>query len=394
MCRFLKNPYREENPKWTPEVTAPFESREITDLHRSLDVYRPTPLVSLPELARQLGVGKIFVKDESKRFGLKAFKALGGTYAVYRFLSRYYKERGKFVSLARNFYRNTGAIEPGKFTFCTATDGNHGRGVAWTARLLRQRAVIFMPANTVASRVENIEMEGARVVKIDGTYDETVAAMAEQAGANGWQIISDMSWAGYEEIPRWIMAGYTTLFEEIDKSLGPKENLDLAVIPAGCGALAGTAAWHYNRTLGTSRPGLLAVEPADADCIMASIASKNGSICSLRGGQHSIMAGLNCGTPSPVAWPLIKSGFDFFLTIPDRAAVAAMRTYGRPLGEDEAIISGESGAAGLAALTTLMTSESMLAARERVGLNSESSVLLLNTEGDTDPEHYARAMAS
>lgn len=392
MCRFFENPYREVDPDWEPSVTAPFESRDTLDLHRSLDAYKPTPLVSLPHLARTLGVGKLLVKDESLRFGLNAFKALGSTYAIFKFLHRHYKEQGKFVSLARDFYRNTGAIEPGKFTFCTATDGNHGRGVAWTARQLRQQSVIFVPANTVSSRVLNIEREGARVVTVDGTYDDTVAAMAEQAEVNGWSIISDMSWPGYEEIPRWIMAGYTTLFAEIDRAIGPKDKVDIAFIPSGCGALAGTAAWHYNKVLGTSRPRLVSVEPSDADCLLQSIESEGGLICSLDGGQTSIMAGLNCGTPSPAAWPLIKSGFDLFMTISDVAAIEAMRTYHRPGGEDPSIISGESGAATLAGLSTLMSGESMAPARENLGLTPDATVLLLNTEGDTDSDHYRRVV--
>jgi len=392
MCRFFENPYRIVDPEWEPSITAPFETHQVLDLHRSLDAYKPTPLVSLPHLAQRLGVRKILVKDESHRFGLKAFKALGSTYAIFKYLHRYYKERGKFVSLARDFYRNIGAVEPGKFTFCTATDGNHGRGVAWTARQLRQQSVIFVPANTVESRVRNIEMESARVIRIDGTYDDTVAAMAEEAEANGWPIISDMSWPGYEEIPRWIMAGYTTLFSEIDRALEPKDKIDIALIPAGCGALAGTAAWYYNKMFGTSRPRLVSVEPLDADCLLQSIESEGGLICSLDGGQTSIMAGLNCGTPSPAAWPLIKSGFDLFMTVTDEAAMEAMRTYHRPGGEDPSIISGESGAATLAGLTTLLSGDSLAPARESLGLTSDSTVLLINTEGDTDPDHFRRVV--
>lgn len=394
MGRYFINPYREQSPSWISDVTAPFESRDVHDLHRSLDAYRPTPLVRLPELAGSLGVGEIIVKDESHRFGLKAFKALGASYAIYRFLHRYYKERKKFVSLPRNFYRNPGAVEANKFTFCTATDGNHGRGVAWTARQLHQRAVIFMPSNTVFSRVENVEMEGARVELIDGTYDETVAAMAEQAEKNGWQIISDMSWAGYEEVPRWIMAGYTTLFREVDQALRPKEKIDLVLVQVGCGSLAGTAAWYYNKASGTSRPRLLAVEPTEAGCVMASISSADGEVHSLEGEQHSIMAGLNCGTPAPVTWPLLKSGFDLFMTVPDSAAMEAMRRYHKPIGEDPSIVSGESGAAGLAGLTVLMKDPSMAAARQHLDLGTDSTVLLLNTEGDTDPVNYTRVISS
>ncbi len=394
MCRFFVNPYREVDPQWAADVSVPFESGDVLDLHRSLGAYQPTPLVSLPDLAHRLGVGQILVKDESKRFGLKAFKALGASYAIYRFLLRHCTEHGRSVPHPRNFYRNPGAVDPGRFTFCTATDGNHGRGVAWTARLLRQHAVIFVPDSTVASRVDNIEREGARVVKVEGSYDDTVAAAARQAEANGWQIISDTSWPGYEEIPRWIMAGYTTLFEEVDRSLGPKDKINVAIIQAGVGSLAGTAAWHYNQVPGASRPKLAAVEPDDADCLMASIQSENGRIRTITGGQHSIMAGLNCGTPSPVAWPLIRSGFDLFLTISDRAAVEAMRTYHYPQGQDSSIVSGESGAAGLAALTTLMTGTSVLAARENLSLTPDSTVLLLNTEGDTDPVHYGQVIAT
>ncbi len=385
MNRLVVNPYRQSDPVWDTSLKEAFEADDITNLHRSLPEYCPTPLVELPGLAKKLGVGRIAVKDEAHRFGLKAFKALGATYACYRFVKRYLEEQGRACPSAADFYSGAEPLEPGEMTFCTATDGNHGRGVAWTARKLGQPAVIYMPSGTVPARIENIRHEGAEVVVTDGNYDDAVTRCSEDAAANGWQIISDTSWPDYEEIPRWIMAGYLTLFREIRTG-----RFDLVLVPGGVGALAGTAAYYYRSEFALPATKLVAVEPIEAACLLESIASPDGEPVMAGGRQDSIMAGLNCGLASPVAWPLIKFGFDAFLAVSDLACAEAVRSYYRPEADDQCLVAGESGAATLAGLMTLAGSRDPAGARETLGLGPRSSVLLLNTEGDTDPAGFER----
>ena len=359
-------------------------------MHQSVSGYQPTPLIELPGLASRLGLGRILVKDEAHRFGLRAFKALGGTYAIYRYVSEYLASRGRFCPAAECFYTGIGFLEADEITFCTATDGNHGRGVAWAARLLRQKAVIFMPRGTVEARIQNIRQEGAVVRIIGGTYDNAVSECQRVAAAEGWQVVSDTSWPGYEQIPRWIMAGYLTLFREIASTFSAGRGIDCVLVQGGVGALAGAAAWYFRRASPWSGAKLVSVEPLEAACLFESIESPDGEPVMSRGRQDSIMAGLNCGTPSPVSWPLVKQGFDLFLAISDASCVEAMRCYYHPAGGDRRIISGESGAAGLAALLDLMTNTEFREAREYLGLGPNSTVLLINTEGDTDPAGFAQ----
>ena len=242
MCQFAVNPYRQTDPRWGRQVSAAFENADSLGVHRSLDEYQPTPLVSLPSLASRLGLKQILVKDEAHRLGLKAFKALGASYAIYRFIRRHYEAGGGSPPSAEVFYRPTDRVPAGMFTFCTATDGNHGRGVAWIARKLKQSAVIYMPSNTVTARIESIRAEGARVVVIDGDYDDAVSMSVRDAHEHSWQIISDTSWSGYEEIPRWVMAGYTTMFKEIHESPATMVDADIVFVQAGVGDLAAAAA--------------------------------------------------------------------------------------------------------------------------------------------------------
>ena len=372
-----------------PETAAAFASSDVTELHRSIPGYQPTPLVELSSLARALSLGRILVKDESRRFGLKAFKALGGSYAVYRFVAEYLASAGRPCPRAGQFYSESGFLHPGELTFSTATDGNHGRGVAWAAKLLHQRAMIFMPRGTVRARIDNIKNEGAEVVVVDGSYDDAVSLCAREAEARGWQIISDTSWPGYEMIPRWIMAGYLTLFREIESAVDVGTRIDCVIVQGGVGALAGAAAWYFRKESRWPEAKLVSVEPVEAACLLESIESGGEPVLS-KGRQDSIMAGLNCGMPSLTAWPLIKQGFDMFLAIPDSSCVEAMRRYYFSTSGDRGIVSGESGAAGLAALLDLMSKPEFCEARSYLGLGHDCTVLLLNTEGDTDPTGFTR----
>jgi diaminopropionate ammonia-lyase len=304
------------------------------------------------------------------------------------------KGAGDRLPDAACFYLSTDSLRPGRFTFCTATDGNHGRGVAWTARKLRQRSVIFMPKGTVPARIQSIESEGADVRIVNGSYDDAVKVAAQEAEKHAWQMISDTSWPGYTDIPRWINAGYTTIFREIQDMEGSYGDIDVVVIQAGVGALAAAAAWHYNKVLPPAQIKLIAVEPIVAACLLESVRSANGRRTEVEGSPNTIMAGLNCGTPSLVAWPLVKLGFDLFMTVSDDYAIRAMRTYYDPSGDDPRVVSGESGAAGLAALMALSEDTAASGVREKLGITPDSTILLLNTEGDTDPVMFDSTVKS
>jgi len=388
MSRYVVNQFRQINPDWPDDICAEFENDDIYDVHKSLPEYNPTPLINLPNLANDLGVKQILVKDEAHRFGLQAFKALGATYAIYRFLKNIIENEGGKVPTPIDFYHDPNFIESGRFTFCTATDGNHGRGVAWTSRKLNQNAVIYMPKNTVQARIKNIESEGAKVIVVDGSYDDAVALSKREAEKNGWQIISDTSWPGYEEIPRWIAAGYTTIFKEIHDNPEFDDSIDIVFVQAGVGALASTLAWYYNRAYKRNPVKIISVEPDSAGCLLESVQSSKGEPLKIGGDPNSLMAGLNCGTPSDAAWPFIRQGIDLFLTIPDDYAIKAMRRYYYPCGNDPRIISGESGSAGLAALIAICEDIDLFQAKREVGFDSNSRILLLNTEGDTDTQSF------
>ncbi|MCP4705406.1 MAG: diaminopropionate ammonia-lyase [candidate division Zixibacteria bacterium] len=387
MCQFFINPYCKKKASWGNHLSQSFNNSDIIQLHRSLPEYKPTPLVSLPGLAKSIGIKQIYVKDESFRFGLKAFKGLGSTYAIYRMMKDYLgKLNGPEVEPDKFYQPNF--LRKDEFTFCTATDGNHGRAVAWAAKKLNQKAVIYMPSNTVKARLENVKSEGARVIVVDGSYDKAVKEAAKDAKKNKWFIISDTSWVGYEDIPRHIMAGYLTLFREIHIELGNTTDIDAILIQAGVGALAASTSWYYNMEYKKHIPKLISVEPTEAACMLQSIKSKSGLPLSLKNNPKSIMAGLNCGTPSLVAWPFIKTGFDLFLTVSDEYCVDAMQRYYYPTENDPQIISGESGASSLAGLLALYTHKSARTVRNKLGLNENSSILLINTEGDTDPAAF------
>ncbi len=385
MSRFVVNPFARSENRAAQEEFNP-DREDVRSLHRSLDAYTLTPLMALPEQAHSIGVGNILVKDESHRFGLKAFKALGSTYAIYRFIKEHLESFGKTCPRADLFYKASDFIATGSFTFCTATDGNHGRGVPWVARLLKQRSIIYMPGKSAPARIENIKREGADVRIVDGDYDAAVAQCRHDAEVHGWHIISDTSWPGYKKIPRWIMAGYLTMFDEISEQgdLIP----DIVIVQAGVGALAASAGYYYRREYPDRIIKLVSVEPLQAACVLESI--EKGEPVISDGRQDSIMVGLNCATPSLTAWPIIKNSFDLFLGIPDNRARDAMRTYYNPSGDDPRIMSGESGAAGLAALLAVIEDNELEGARDFLGLDSNSNILVLNTEGDTDPENFRR----
>lgn len=346
--------------------------------HASMPGYEPTPLRSAPAAATRLGLREVLVKDESARLGLPSFKVLGASWAIYRALLDRLGLTPGGVDGFDGLKAETKSLGDG-FTLSAATDGNHGHAVARMAALLGLGARIYVPANTVQPRIDAIAAEGATVTVVDGGYQDAVARSAQDAGER-CLVISDTSWEGYEEVPAWVIEGYSTIFAEIEGVL-PAGPPDVVVIPIGVGALAAAVIRHFWGAPGP-RPRLVGVEPTSAACVLESVAA--GRVSTLEHDQHSIMAGLNCATPSLVAWPLVSAGIDVYLAVPDNRVPEAMR-----LLADDGIVAGETGAAGLAGMLALVE-ESLAAAREAAGLGPDTSALLLCTEGATDPDAYRR----
>ena len=374
------------NPKAREILDGPYPDRTPLQFHRRIPGYEETPLVDAPKLAGALGVGKVFVKDESSRLGLPAFKVLGASWAIYKALEERLGDEGfgdwdEIGELKKR-------LEPLRPLYLVAaTDGNHGRAVARVARLLELGAKIFVPEDMAAARQEAIANEGAEVIVVDGTYDEAVEISSEEAGERSL-VISDMSWPGYERVPSWVIEGYSTMLWEIDDELERRneEGLDLVVVQIGVGAFAAAVASHFRSPGVSPRPKLVGVEPANADCLLESVAA--GCIVSVPGPHDSIMSGLNCGRPSLVAWPTVSSGIDILIAVDDEPAREAMR-----LMAESGVESGETGAAGLGGLLELLRAEEGEEARRALGVGGETRVLLFNCEGATDPDAHRRVMA-
>lgn len=394
MPKYVFNNFRKEQPVWEEDVYSFFRANDVRSFHRLLPGYKPTPLTGLPNLAKKLGVGSIHLKDESQRFDLKAFKVLGASYAVFRFLKEQWeKERDSLFDVAEFLSDGNSGDFAKRFRFCTATDGNHGRAVAWVARCMHQSAIIYMPHGSSAARIENIEAEGAKVIVVNGNYDDAVKKAAIDADQNDYHVISDTAYTGYTIIPRFIMAGYLTMFDEIYESIAhakTDDNFDIVFLQAGVGSFAAAATWYLVNRFGNDRPRIVLVEPTEAACFYESFLEAKGEPVTSTGNFKTIMAGLNCGTVSPAAWLILRDGIDLSLTIPDEYAVKAMKTFYYPTSGDRRIISGESGASGMAALLALLGNNNLHEAKGRLSVNRESRILIINTEGDTDPEIFHR----
>jgi diaminopropionate ammonia-lyase len=368
----------------------------VRRFHRSVPGYAPTPLVSLPALADKLGLKGIFVKDEAQRFGLNAFKALGGVYALSRIIGR---ELGLGVDglVWADLQRPENRRAVREMVFVTATDGNHGRGVAWAAASLGCRSIIYLPHGSSGHRVAAIRRAGAdEAVVTKLSYDDTVRFAAQTAREQGYFLVQDTSWPGYEEIPAWITQGYTTMAAEALEQLeffGIKAPSHV-FLQAGVGAMAGgIAGWLVNHFSAASRPLLATVEPHAADCLYQSILRGDGQPHAVASTQPTIMAGLDCGEPCPLLWPILRDYADFYFSCPDFVAAHGMRRAAQPLGEDPPLVSGESGAVPLGLLELLSTRPELAPAREALGLGADSVVLLFSTEGATDPDIYAAVQA-
>ncbi|MDA7848087.1 diaminopropionate ammonia-lyase [Sulfurospirillum sp.] len=345
-------------------TTNTLKNSDASIFHSSLKEYKTTPLTSLPCLAKKYNVGNIYVKDESFRLGLNAFKGLGASYAI------------------RQILKNNPKIQ----TFCTATDGNHGRAVAWSAKSFDKKAVVYVPLGTTKQRIEAIEKNGAIVEVVNGNYDEACEYAQKMADENGWALVQDMAWSGYEEIPALIVAGYLTLFKEIEEVITLKTKIDVVFLQAGVGSFAGAGIYHYLQKYGVNRPKIVIVEPNEADAILESF--KANKISTSLGTSKTIMAGLNCGTPSLGIWDLIKNATDISLKIDDKYAQKAMRELYTPTGSDKRIISGESGVGGLAGFIAMKSEDELKPLIEKLNINENSNILFISTEGATDMEMF------
>ena len=381
---------RGEKPAASLALTGVEQAEHTRRFHSGLPGYRPTPLVERKALAEKLGVGNIWVKDESHRFGLNAFKALGGSYAMGRYLS---KKLGKpleeltFEQLCAQPARRA----LGEITFVTATDGNHGRGVAWSARLLGHKSVVYMPKGSALERLENIRSQGAQAEITEFNYDDAVRLANRQAQEKGWVLVQDTAWPGYEEIPAHIMQGYTTLAQEIAQQLDGQIPTHL-FLQAGVGSFAGAALGYFAALWGDQRPVTVIMEPDKADCIFRSAKADDGKLRFVTGDMDSMMAGLCCGEPCTISWEILDSYADAFVSCGDHYSAQGMRLLGRAEGEDTPVISGESGAVGAGVLQAIMQEERLAELRGQLGLDENSRVLLISTEGDTDRENYRRIL--
>jgi diaminopropionate ammonia-lyase len=345
-----------------------------------------TPLHALPALARELGVGAIHVKDEGLRLGLGSFKALGGSYAVIRLVLDAALERlGRAVDVAALQAPDVRAIAAG-MTFACATDGNHGRSVAQGARLVGASAVVFVHSGVSQERVAAIARFGAEIVRVAGSYDDSVEEAARVADKNGWTVVSDTSWPGYERIPALVMQGYTAMVREALRQLA--EPPTHVFVQAGVGGVAAAVGGHLALALADQRPMFIVVEPARAACVYES--ARVGRPVRIEQGEPTVMAMLECYEPSLIAWRVLSRVADGFMTVEEEDAVAAMKRLARPLGADPAVVAGESGGVGLAGLISALADPE---ARKALRLSPRSRIFVINTEGATDPLRYAELVA-
>ena len=366
------------------------EAGKARAFHKSFPQYDRTPLTALEHMAEFLGLGRLYVKDESYRFGLNAFKVLGGSYAMARFIA---KETGRDVSELPYSVLTSEELkkEFGQATFFTATDGNHGRGVAWAANRLGQRAVVHMPKGTTKARLENIAKEGAQVDIQELNYDDCVRLAAREAAETPrGVIVQDTAWEGYEEIPSWIMEGYGTMAMEAGEQLkeAGEQRPTHVFVQAGVGSLAGAVVGYFANLYADNPPIFVVVEAQAADCLYQGAKAGDGAIRTVGGDMETIMAGLACGEPNTISWDILKNHVKVFISLPDWAAAQGMRMLAAPIKGDSPITSGESGAAPFGALAAIMTMEEYADLKAAIGLNETSRVLVFSTEGDTDPERY------
>ncbi|MEO1769437.1 diaminopropionate ammonia-lyase [Candidatus Enterococcus ferrettii] len=363
------------------------ETKKIWDFHQSFPEYTETPLVNLKNLAEELGVEDIYVKDESYRFGLNAFKVLGGSYCLASVIADKLA-----MDISDLPYEKISSEEMkqqvGDITFVTATDGNHGRGIAWTAERLGQKSVVYMPRGSAQERLENIQKLGADASILELNYDDAVRFASSTSEKNDWVLVQDTAWEGYEDIPLRIMQGYTTMANEIIHQLQQVKPTHI-FLQAGVGAMAGAiTAFFADYYPGEQQPIIVIVEPEKADCLFKTASQADGKLQKVAGDMDTIMAGLACGEPCTIGWDILKDYADDFISMPDNVAAKGMRVLGNPLGDDPKVISGESGAAGLGLVAEVLEKTELNWLKEQLQLSNHSKILCISTEGDTDQESY------
>jgi diaminopropionate ammonia-lyase len=380
----LLNTHAHHNLPLDPADRMALQPEESSRVEQYLDLWashKPTPLHSLRGLARELGLEAIYIKDESFRLGLGSFKALGGSYAVIKLLVEQAEATlGRSIEVDELRCPTIRQIA-GEMTFGCATDGNHGRSVAAGAQIVGAKAAIFVHSGVTDERVAAIAQFGAKIIRVEGTYDDSVAEAERVCNQNGWAVVSDTSWPGYERIPTLVMQGYTTMLREALCSL--QQSPTHVFVQAGVGGLAASVAGYFDIVLGERRPRLVVVEPERAACIFQS--ARAGRRLRIPHDKPTIMAMLECFEPSLVAWRILSRKADAFMTVSETDAAEAMRALAKPNPGDPAIVAGESGGAGLAGLCRAMRIEHL---RASLDLNATSRILLINTEGATDQARY------
>ena len=381
--KYVLSPYRAKDR--VQDLFSQFTAEKMTMVkkyHQTFPQYKETPLHSLSGLAEYLGVKAVYVKDESYRFDLNAFKVLGASYAIARYIAQ--KEA---ISESEISYKKLLNSNLPQTVFTTTTDGNHGRGIAWTAKLLGQKAIVNMPKGTVSQRVKAIEELGAQVNVTDMNYDETVRLTAKQAEQEGRVIVQDTAWPGYEDIPLWIMKGYGTMAAEVYEKL--PEAPTHVFVQAGVGSMAAAVIAALANFYNEKPPVFILMEAESAACFYRTAQVAKETPVAAEGELATIMAGLACGEASSLAWPIIRNYVDAYFSLADVVAANGMRVLSSPKMNDPRIVSGESGAVGVGLLYALKQKPHKEIAK-KIKLDQNSVVVMFSTEGATDEENYRK----
>lgn len=361
-------------------------AREVHDYHKSFPMYEETPFLDLKNLAEKAGVKNILVKDESYRFGLNAFKVLGGSYAIGKVIAEKLDMDIKDLTFEKLTSKEVND-KLGDVTFITATDGNHGRGVAWAAKQLKQKSIVYMPRGSAEERVKNIEKEGATVKVLDANYDECVRQANELAEEKGYIMVQDTAWDGYEDIPKWIMQGYMTLAWEMYESLQEKNIKPTHLfLQAGVGSFAAATTGFFANMYKEDKPIVTIVEPDTVACIYESAKADKRVLVS--GNYKTIMAGLACGEPNTFGLKVLLDNCEHFISASDEFAAFGMRVLGNPYKSDKKIVSGESGASSFGTILKILTDDRYEDERKKLNINEDSNLIFVSTEGDTDAKNY------
>lgn len=398
MAENIKCCHIDQKAKKEHSSTAKFSvenAKKAFNFAKSFPEYKETPLVHLSSLSSRLGLKSLYVKDESYRFNLNSFKGLGGSFAIGNYIA------GKLnVDISELPYDKMTSPETkeklGDITFITATDGNHGRAVAWTANRLKQKSVVYMSKGSSIEKLNNIKKEGSDASIRDTNYDDTIRFAKEQSEKNGWVIVQDTTWEGYDDIPTWIMQGYSVIaYEALEVQLKALQKDGVKpthiFLQAGVGAMAGGCTGIIASYFGDeNRPIVTIVEPNKADCVYRTAEANDGKLHFVTGDMDSIMAGLSCGEPCSIGWDMMKDHADYFLSVPDWVTAKGMRILGNPLPGDNRVISGESGAVTTGIVCEIMSNKKLEHIKKMLGLDENSIVLCFSTEGDTDRESYRK----